>query len=511
MHKFSHRRRSPRSSPRGPGPGSTASPSAPTATSGSPKRSADRVGNINPTLATINEFSAGITAGAAPTNIVSGADGNLWFTESTNNAIGRITTAGVVTEFSLAALGAGTGPLDIVSDPANNLLYFTENNTGQIGRINPLAGSNAQILASETQSAVVPSGAGAGVNGITLGPDGNLWFTEMGVDRIGNINPTLTTINEFSAGIPAGAAPTDIVTGPDGALWFTESATNAIGRITTGGAVIMQSNKIAGIEISGGNNNTVGGVTAGLRNVVDFNAEGIEIDNGGQQQHGPGQLRRRRRRRRHPGGQPDERHRPAQLQRLQRPPRPAQPNEPGVSNNLVGGTAAGAGNLVEFNGAAGVAVFGNPVSASGQPNIGNAIEGNSIFENGRNYLSLSSAPTPLLGIDLSNQFVFPKDDGFTPNDSKGHGAANDPNNFQNFPVLTSATTVPGGVQIVGTLTQSVSPNTTYRIEFFASNVDPLGLPAEGQQFLGFLNVTTDANGNASFSAVFNVPVATGAS
>ncbi len=466
--------------------------------------SVNRVGNINPTLTTINEFSTGITAGAAPTNIVSGAGGALWFTEFGNNAVGRITTAGVVTEFSLAGLQAASGPFDIASDPTNHLLYFTEQGVGRIGSINPSAGSDAAILASETQTPVVPSGDGAAVNGITLGPDGNLWFTEASVNRVGNINPTLTTINEFSTGITAGAAPADIVTGPDGALWFTEFGNNAIGRITTGGAVTMQSNKLDGIEISGGNNNTVGGVTAGARNVIGFNADGIEIDNGGQNNVIQGNSVGVGADGVTPAGNLMHGIALRSSNGFSAPLGPAQPNEPGVSFNFIGGTAAGAGNLVEFNGAAGVAVFGNPVSASGQPNIGDAIEGNSIFLNGR-----SGTTTPLLGIDLSNSFPYPKDDGFTANDSKGHGAANDPNNFQNFPLLTSATKVPGGVQVVGTLTQSVSPNTTFRIEFFASNVDPLGLPAEGQQFLGFLNVTTDASGNASFSAFLNVPVAKG--
>jgi hypothetical protein len=38
-----------------------------------------------------------------------------------------------------------------------------------------------------------------------------------------------------------------------------------------------------------------------------------------------------------------------------------------------------------------------------------------VFENGRN----SSAQTPLLGIDLSNQFVYARDDGVTANDANG--------------------------------------------------------------------------------------------
>src|SRR5205085_11122585 len=44
---------------------------------------------------------------------------------------------------------------------------------------------------------------------------------------------------------------------------------------------------------------------------------------------------------------------------------------------------------------------------------------------------------------------------------------------------------------------------------FASDPDPLGLPAEGQQFLGFANTSTNANGIASISTSVNGAVATG--
>ncbi|HET6251089.1 MAG TPA: hypothetical protein VFE47_25605 [Tepidisphaeraceae bacterium] len=268
-------------------------------------------------------------------------------------------------------------------------------------------------------------------------------------------------------------------------------------------------NFLFGIEVSGGNTSTIGGPVAGDRNVVGFNGAGIEVDNGGQDNVIQGNFS---------GVGADGVTPVANLLHgivlrssngFAVPLGPAQPNEPGVSFNLVGGTAAGDGNLVEFNGTAGVAVFGNPVSASGQSNVGNAIEGNSFFENGRSYLTASSAPTPLLGIDLTNGFTFPRDDGPTPNDSKGHGAANDPNNFQNSPVLSKVTESAGMTSVTGSISQSVSPNTTFRIELFANNPDPLGLPAEGQQFIGFTNVTTDANGNASFNVSVPVPVANG--
>ncbi len=177
-----------------------------------------------------------------------------------------------------------------------------------------------------------------------------------------------------------------------------------------------------------------------------------------------------------------------------------------MSFNTIGGTFLGAVNFVAYNGASGIAIFGNPVSASGQANVGNAIVGNSIFQNGRSYLTVASAPTPLVGIDLTNGFVFPKDDGATPNDSQGHGAANDPNNFQNAPVLTSANTNGTTTTISGTL--HGTPNQNFRIELFANDIDPLGLPAEGRIILDFINVNTNASGDVTFSKTVNVGVDT---
>jgi hypothetical protein len=264
-----------------------------------------------------------------------------------------------------------------------------------------------------------------------------------------------------------------------------------------------EGNNLGGIEISGGELNGIGGTAAGARNVVGFNGLGIQLDNGAQQNMIQGNFS---------GVGADGVTAASNLLQgivlrssngFGAPLGPAQANEPGVSFNLIGGTAAGAGNLVEFNGTTGVAIFGNPVSASGQPNVANPIEGNSIFENGR------SSPSTLLGIDLTNGFLFPKEDGATPNDSKGHGAANDPNNFQNAPVLTMVRSAAGQTKIAGSLTQSVSPNSTFRIEFFASDPDPLGLHAEGQEYLGFFSASTDASGVADFAPTLPVSVDVG--
>jgi streptogramin lyase len=70
--------------------------------------------------------------------------------------------------------------------------------------------------------------------GIVTGPDGNLWFTELGANKIGRTS-TDGKFTEFP--LPrAGADPQDIAAGPDGNLWFTETP-GAIGRIATDGTL----------------------------------------------------------------------------------------------------------------------------------------------------------------------------------------------------------------------------------------------------------------------------------
>ncbi len=153
-----------------------------------------------------------------------------------------------------------------------------------------------------------------------------------------------------------------------------------------------------------------------------------------------------------------------------------------VSNNTIGGTVRGAGNTIAYNALAGVAVVNGPYG----PATGVAILSNSIDSNQG------------LGIDLN-------DDGVTPNHPGGpiYG----PNNYQNYPVLNSAVSSGAKIAIQGTLNSAAS--TSYVIQFFANAVaDPTGY-GQGQTYLGQITVTTDTNGNASFTAKFSASVLAG--
>jgi hypothetical protein len=149
----------------------------------------------------------------------------------------------------------------------------------------------------------------------------------------------------------------------------------------------------------------------------------------------------------------------------------------GASGNTIGGANAADGNVIARNGLEGVTIF---------VGSGNAILRNSIYSNGG------------FEIDFGGN-------GFTPNDpGDGDIGAND---LQNFPVLTLATPDPGGTHVTGTLNSA--PNTTYRIEFFQSDIVDGNGVGEGKVFLAFQDVTTDGSGNATFSVVVPASLAVG--
>ena len=65
--------------------------------------------------------------------------------------------------------------------------------------------------------------------GITAGPDGNLWFTELSGNNIARIT-TAGVITEFPVPTP-GSAPSGITRGPDGNLWFAEGGASKIVKV----------------------------------------------------------------------------------------------------------------------------------------------------------------------------------------------------------------------------------------------------------------------------------------
>jgi hypothetical protein len=159
---------------------------------------------------------------------------------------------------------------------------------------------------------------------------------------------------------------------------------------------------------------------------------------------------------------------------------------------VIGGAGAGQGNWIAFNSMAGVE------GQSGSATIrGNRIWNNKTIVTGNG-----------LGIDLTQSSVL----GVTINDDGD--ADSGPNNLQNFPFLTS--TGPslaqgtGGTRIQGFLDSA--PSTQYTLDFY-SNPACASRPqelAEGQDYMGTSQVTTDGSGHAIIDVTLGVIVEVGA-
>jgi CSLREA domain-containing protein len=148
------------------------------------------------------------------------------------------------------------------------------------------------------------------------------------------------------------------------------------------------------------------------------------------------------------------------------------------SGNLIGGTGPGEGNRIGSN-----AEYGVAVGFNGNSDARNSILGNAIHGNGG------------LGIDLNR-------DGVTLNDPGDVDGG--PNRRQNFPSIATAETAAADGIVTGTLEST--PEATFRIEVFANTfADPSGF-GEGEELVGFVHVTTDVNGSASFA--LSVPALT---
>ncbi|QEH31992.1 Large cysteine-rich periplasmic protein OmcB precursor [Aquisphaera giovannonii] len=235
---------------------------------------------------------------------------------------------------------------------------------------------------------------------------------------------------------------------------------NYIGVDVTGGKALP--NGATGVRIAGPTNNTIGGTTAAAANVISGNGkDGIEFTVG----TAAGTV---------------------------------------VQGNYIGTNAAGATNL--GNAGTGIVIWSDDVTIGGTAaGAGNVIAYNKggtldqgdgirfIFDVHHNsILSNSIHDNAGLGINFGN--------GPTPNHVDGAGATPGPNDYQNYPVIASAVIGGGGIEIKGTLNAGASAS--YLVQFFWSPAaDPSGY-GEGQYYIGSATVTTGADHNGSFDAIF---------
>jgi streptogramin lyase len=151
--------------------------------------------------------------------IAPGADGDIWLGTSTGG-LAKMTPTGVVTGLE----GGGNGWRSLIAGPGETIWGIRVN--GSERKI------TRKLLTEGGSSWVVPE-----ASAIAEGGDGNVWFTEPNLGKVGRITPS-GAISEFP--LPTGSKPSAITRGSDGSLWVVAYKTGEAPRfdkVTTAGAV----------------------------------------------------------------------------------------------------------------------------------------------------------------------------------------------------------------------------------------------------------------------------------
>jgi titin len=161
----------------------------------------------------------------------------------------------------------------------------------------------------------------------------------------------------------------------------------------------------------------------------------------------------------------------------------------GSSNCIIGGVHRGQGNIIADNGETGVWI------GDGTPVLGNTIYGN-----GGDGVAVSGGT----GTDILDDAIYSNgglaiDLGFngpTPNHT---GGVSGPNNFQNFPLITNAAQSSTAITLSGTFNSA--PNSAFTLDFYGAAAAKDGM-GQAQFLIGTITVRTDSKGNASFNSTF---------
>lgn len=167
-----------------------------------------------------------------------------------------------------------------------------------------------------------------------------------------------------------------------------------------------------------------------------------------------------------------------------------------IQGNRIGTDAGGTQNL--GNGNNGIFICGQAKFT-----IGGSAGGNTIAFNHDNGILVGAACTAPDGITIEGNFIFSNgllgidlaNDGVSANDAGDADVG--ANNLQNYPTLDTANLTGGSLSLHGNLNSA--PDKNYRVEYFANAACDSSGYGEGETFLAAGDVTTDDNGTAPLS------------
>ena len=189
------------------------------------------IGMLNPSNNTFKQWAVP-TASAGPWDVAVDHNGKIWFTEHYTNQIGRFDPV-TQTFMEVATPALNSLPYGIVVDASNNV-WFTENNSSvaQIGEY-----TSGGTMQEYKIRATPPNGLTPHM--ITIGPNGNIWWSEGWVGMIGELNVSQAVpgtnkgVTEYAYNPPCttcgGHHTSGIGVDSNGQIWFDDSLQNIFG------------------------------------------------------------------------------------------------------------------------------------------------------------------------------------------------------------------------------------------------------------------------------------------
>src|SRR5260370_266802 len=175
-----------------------------------PTTSATSAGAVGELKVNIKEWDVP-TKGAHPHDPAVAPDGSLWFTEQLQNKLGRLDPAsGTVKEYALQV--EESGPHGLVAD-ARGEMWCAENGKGEMGKRDPQSG--------ETKVYKVPESARP--RRMAINAEDKIYFTDYNGGNLGRLDPATGAVKMWPSPSGAGAAPYGITITPDGMVWYSES------------------------------------------------------------------------------------------------------------------------------------------------------------------------------------------------------------------------------------------------------------------------------------------------
>jgi len=181
-----------------------------------PPSQATPVNTISPSDYTIQEYP--VPAGSRPHDVAPAPDGTVWYTAQRLGELGRLDP--VTGETHHIPLGPGSAPHGVIVGP-DGAPWVTDGGQNAIVHVDPQT--------EEVQVFPLPADSGyANLNTAVFDPNGIHWFTgQSGI--YGRLDPSTGELSVFDT--PRGRGPYGITVTPDGVVYYASLAGSYVGRI----------------------------------------------------------------------------------------------------------------------------------------------------------------------------------------------------------------------------------------------------------------------------------------